>query len=133
MAGRSTASGKHAAGVLSLQAAAMPATAKNVDWRGLAAFLAITALGATSAPVFNAVAVLSDLLPLQEDLAALLGFPPGTPDINWSYALPGLIALLILLWGASLMPSIANALAAASDILPFPADLEATLMPGTAS
>ncbi len=106
---------------------------QDLDLQGLGAFLALTALGVSSIHVQNAVAVLSDLLPLQSDLGALLGLAPGTADINWSYARPGLTALLILLLGASMMPSFAKALNAAGDILPFPADLQAAITHGTDS
>ena len=93
---------------------------------GLGSFLALTAAGVFSKPVFNAIAVLSDILPLPKDLAALLGFPgDGTPDINWSYALPGLIVFAVLFFAALSSPSVMNAVNAAGDILPFPADLAA--------
>jgi len=99
----------------------------------LITFFVLTALGLVSRPVFYAVSLSTDILPIEHDLKGLLGITEEHPEISPPQAVAGLILLGLFFYLAFLSPDFRYALLAAGDIVPFPHDFKKVLATGPTS
>ena len=88
-------------------------------------------LGKTSAPFLSAIALASDLLPLREDMSALLG---GEDDRagSWTWkaenAAPGILALLLVLVPIKVVDPEQDCFCAAESLMSVGEDVRAAIM-----